>query len=125
MQRSVLTSPAKTNETTTHLISGSVFELAKNPRLRDWLAEDWSRADQAIEEFLRFVSPVQFSKPRFIRQDVELSGVRLKRARFGSLADILVVQAYRADPASEVLYKRTPHRPVFSRPSTPYKKLPT
>ena len=33
----------------------------------------------AIEEFLRFVSPVQFSKPRFIRQDVELSGVRLKR----------------------------------------------
>jgi cytochrome P450 len=67
------------HETTTHLISGSVFELAKNPGLRDWLAEDWSRADLAIEEFLRFVSPVQFSKPRFIRQDVELGGVRLKR----------------------------------------------
>lgn len=67
------------HETTTHLISGSVFELAKNPGLRDWLAEDWSRADLAIEEFLRFVSPVQFSKPRFIRQDIELGGVRLKR----------------------------------------------
>jgi cytochrome P450 len=37
------------HETTTHLISGSVFELAKNPALRDWLAEDWSRADLAIE----------------------------------------------------------------------------
>jgi cytochrome P450 len=67
------------HETTTHLISGSVFELTKNPALRDWLAEDWSRADLAIEEFLRFVSPVQFSKPRFIRQDVEMGGVRLKR----------------------------------------------
>jgi cytochrome P450 len=67
------------HETTTHLISGSVFELEKNPGLRDWLAEDWGRADLAIEEFLRFVSAVQFSKPRFIRQDVELGGIRLKR----------------------------------------------
>ena len=67
------------HETTTHLISGSVFELAKNPGLRDWLEEDWSRADLAIEEFLRFVSPVQFSKPRFVRQDIELGGARLKR----------------------------------------------
>src|SRR5262249_34277728 len=67
------------HETTTHLISGSVFELTKNPELRNWLEEDWRRADLAIEEFLRFVSPVQFSKPRFIRQDMELDGVRLKR----------------------------------------------
>ena len=67
------------HETTTHLISGSVFELARNPGLRDWLAQDWSRADLAVEEFLRFVSPVQFSKPRFVRQDIELGGARLKR----------------------------------------------
>jgi cytochrome P450 len=66
------------HETTMHLISGSVFELTKNPQLRDWLEEDWSRADLAVEEFLRFVSPVQFSKPRFIRQDIELGDVRLK-----------------------------------------------
>ena len=51
------------SETTTHLISGSVFELLKNPERRDWLCEDWSRAGLAVEEFLRFVSPVQF-KPR-------------------------------------------------------------
>jgi len=66
------------HETTTHLISGSVFELTKNPELRNWLEEDWGRADLAIEEFLRFVSPVQFSKPRFVRQDIELGGVQLK-----------------------------------------------
>jgi cytochrome P450 PksS len=67
------------SETTTHLISGAVYELLKNPALRDWLEEDWSRAGLAIEEFLRFVSPVQFSKPRFVREDTELGGVRLKK----------------------------------------------
>ena len=67
------------SETTTHLISGSVYELVKNPTLRDWLEEDWSRANLAVEEFLRFVSPVQFSKPRFVRKDIELDGVRLKK----------------------------------------------
>ena len=67
------------SETTTHLISGSVYELLRNPGLRDWLAEDWSRAGLAVEEFLRFVSPVQFSKPRYVRRDVELEGVPLKK----------------------------------------------
>jgi cytochrome P450 PksS len=67
------------HETTTHLISGSVRELLLNPGLRDWLEEDWRRAEQAVEEFLRFVSAVQFTKPRFVRKDVELGGVRLKK----------------------------------------------
>ncbi|MFM9849894.1 MAG: cytochrome P450 [Hyphomicrobiaceae bacterium] len=66
------------SETTTHLISGSVYELTRAPELRGWLAEDWSRANLALEEFLRFVSPVQFTKPRFVRRDVELDGIRLK-----------------------------------------------
>jgi cytochrome P450 len=67
------------HETTTHLISGSVHELLKNPGLRDWLEEDWSRANLAVEEFLRFISPVQFTKPRYVRKDIELGGVRLKK----------------------------------------------
>ena len=67
------------HETTTHLISGSVHELLKNPGLRDWLEEDWNRANLAVEEFLRFISPVQFTKPRFVRKDIELGGVRLKK----------------------------------------------
>src|SRR5258705_8533445 len=67
------------SETTTHLISGSVFELLKDTDRRDWLAADWSRAGLAVEEFLRFVSPVQFSKPRYVRQDVDLEGVKLKK----------------------------------------------
>lgn len=67
------------HETTTHLISGSVYELLKNPGLRNWLAEDWSRADLAVEEFLRFITPVQFTKPRFVRRDIDLGSVRLKK----------------------------------------------
>jgi len=67
------------SETTTHLISGSVYELLRNPGVRDWLAQDWSRVGLAVEEFLRFVSPVQFSKPRYVRRDIELAGVRLKK----------------------------------------------
>src|SRR6267154_3151075 len=67
------------HETTTHLISGSVHELLRNPGLRDWLEEDWSRADLAVEEFLRFITPVQFTKPRYVRRDIELGGVRLRK----------------------------------------------
>lgn len=67
------------SETTTHLISGSVYELVKNPKLRDWLSEDWGRANLAVEEFLRFVSPVQFSKPRYVRRDVDLGGVTVRK----------------------------------------------
>ena len=67
------------SETTTHLISGSAYELLRNPDLREWLEQDWSRIGLAVEEFLRFVAPVQFSKPRYVRRDVEVEGVRLKK----------------------------------------------
>jgi cytochrome P450 PksS len=67
------------HETTTHLISGSAFELLKNPALRDWLREDDSRLDLAVEEFLRFITPVQFTKPRYVRRDVDLGGITVKK----------------------------------------------
>jgi cytochrome P450 len=101
------------HETTTHLISGSVRELLRNPGLRDWLEEDWSRVDQAVEEFLRFVSPVQFSKPRFVRQDVELGGVRLRRGEM--VMPMLVAGNFdpQANPHPEKLdLERRPNRHV-------------
>lgn len=67
------------HETTTHLISGSVYEILREPKLRDWLIEEPSRIDLATEEFLRFVSPVQFSKPRFARKDIAFDGVKVKQ----------------------------------------------
>ncbi len=67
------------HETTTHLISGAVFTLLEDKKRRDWLKADWDRAPLAIEEFLRYVAPVQFSKPRFAVHDIQLGDVRLKR----------------------------------------------
>jgi len=84
------------SDTTTHLISGSVYELLKAPERRDWLAQDWRRAGLAIEEFLRFVSPVQFSKPRYVRQALELDGVGLKK---GDRIMAMIVAA-NLDPAA-------------------------
>jgi cytochrome P450 len=101
------------HETTTHLISGSVRELTRNPGLRDWLEEDWSRAELAVEEFLRFVSPVQFTKPRFVRKDVELGGVRLKKGE--KIMPMLVAANLdpRANEHSEKLdLERRPNRHV-------------
>jgi cytochrome P450 len=103
------------HETTTHLISGSVFELTKNPSLRDWLEQDWSRADLAVEEFLRFVSPVQFSKPRFVRQDVELGGARLKRGDqiMAMLAAANMDPAANSAPEKLDLNRRPNHHMAF------------
>jgi cytochrome P450 len=84
------------SETTTHLISGSVFELLKNPETRNWLEADWNRASLAVEEFLRFVSPVQFSKPRYVRRDVELGGIALKK----NDRVMAMIVAANLDPAS-------------------------
>lgn len=67
------------HETTTHLISGSVKALFDEPEKRDWLCKDWSRLDLAVEEFLRFVTPVQMTKPRHARRDIEIDGVTIRK----------------------------------------------
>jgi cytochrome P450 len=66
------------SETTAHLISGSVYELVRNHDLRDWLIADPARLDLAVEEFLRFVAPVQFTKPRFVGKAMTLGGAKLE-----------------------------------------------
>jgi cytochrome P450 PksS len=101
------------HETTTHLISGSAYELLKNPELRGWLEQDWSRVDLAVEEFLRFITPVQFTKPRFVRQDVELGGVRLRK---GDKVMVMLAAA-NMDPQSNpdperLVLQRKPNRHI-------------
>jgi cytochrome P450 len=101
------------HETTTHLISGSVHELLKNRELLDWLKADWSRVDLAIEEFLRFISPVQFTKPRYIRKDVELGGVRLpKGARIMPMLAAANMDAHVNAHPSKLDLARKPNRHV-------------
>ncbi len=57
------------HETTTHLISGGVLALLQHEDQKQWLMEDWDRANTAIEELLRYVTPVQMSKPRYAFSD--------------------------------------------------------
>jgi cytochrome P450 len=102
-------------ETTTHLIGGSVYELTRHPGRRDWLQADWSWANLAIEELLRFVSPVQFSKPRVVRRDIELGGVHLKKGEkiMAMLAAANMDPAANDDPERLDLERRPNHHLAF------------
>jgi cytochrome P450 len=47
------------NETTRHLVSGSTHALAENPEQRALLAREPARIANAVEECLRWVTPIQ------------------------------------------------------------------
>ena len=78
------------HETTVHLISNSILTLFQNPNAKDELLSDWSKCDATIEEVLRYSSPVQMSKPRYVAQDIEFYGVKLKK---GAMISALIAAA--------------------------------
>ena len=69
------------NETTTTLIGNAVLELAARPAVADALRRDPAGLDAAIEEVLRWSSPVQFD-PRRVTRTIELHGVKLEPEDF-------------------------------------------
>jgi cytochrome P450 len=88
-------------ETTTHLISDSIIALEQNPDQKAYLLADPSaRMERALEELARFNSPVQSTKPRYVAQDTELAGQKLKRGEIimGLLASANYDPAAFADP---------------------------
>ena len=56
-----------------------MLTLLDHPDQKDRLARDWSLAPTAVDEVLRFTSPVQMSKPRYVTEDMNLWGHKLKR----------------------------------------------
>ena len=82
-------------ETTVHLLSGGTLALLKAPEQKERLLNDWSLLPPAVEELLRFVSPVQMSEPRYVIRDLEFHGQSLRRG------DSIVawLGAANADPA--------------------------
>jgi cytochrome P450 len=64
------------NETTTTLIGNAVLELLDHPGELKRLRDDPALMPRAIDEVLRFSSPVQFD-PRRLTADSEVAGVRL------------------------------------------------
>lgn len=63
-------------DTVTNLVGNGVVLLARNPEARARLAAEPERIPGAVEEMLRFESPVQ-SLARRVNRDVTLHGVRL------------------------------------------------
>jgi cytochrome P450 len=82
------------HETTVHLLSGGVLALLEAPEQKARLQADWSLAPSAVEELLRFVSPVQVAKPRYVRRDLEFHSRPLRRG------DVLIpmLASANADP---------------------------
>lgn len=64
------------NETTRHLLSGTVAALSEHPDQRDRLAADPSGIALAVEEGLRWTTPIQ-QFGRTATEDVELHGRRI------------------------------------------------
>jgi cytochrome P450 len=69
------------NETTTSLIGNTVLELLGHPDQLARLRAQPELSASAIEEVLRFSSPVQMD-PRWPKRDVEIGGVKLGAGRF-------------------------------------------
>ena len=65
------------DETTRHVLSGGMYQLLLHPDQRDALARDPSRIPVAVEEMLRWVSPIQ-NMARTATRDVALRGQRVE-----------------------------------------------
>jgi cytochrome P450 len=69
------------NETTRHLISGGAEALAEHPEQRALLAAEPDRIPGAVEELLRWVTPIQ-AMGRTATEDLELGGEAVAEGDF-------------------------------------------
>ena len=83
------------HETTVHLISNAILTFFQHPRELERLRADWELLPNAIEEVLRYTSPVQLAKPRYVARDMEYRGQQLRRGEL--LTPLLACANY--DPA--------------------------
>jgi cytochrome P450 len=82
------------HETTANLIGNGALALLEHPRELQWLARHPERAPQAVQELLRYDSPVQIAS-RVAREDLALGGVEVRQ---GEQA-LVVIGAANRDPA--------------------------
>jgi len=66
------------HETTTHLLSGAVLAMLREPELQG-RPRSMPLDVRAMSELLRWLSPVQLGKPRFVRETTALADVPLQR----------------------------------------------
>jgi cytochrome P450 len=81
--------------TTVHLIGGGVFALLTHPEQKELLLADWSPVARAVDEMLRYISPVQTTKAMLPMRDLEWHGHRFRRGE----NIVAMLAAANADPA--------------------------
>jgi cytochrome P450 len=99
-------------ETTTHLIAGGLWALLTHDEQRVRLVSDPKLIATTVEECLRWVSPVQMTKPRFARRDLEWQGLAFKRGDMFAAC----LSAANCDPAKF----EEPHRFDVARHPNPH-----
>jgi cytochrome P450 len=67
------------HETTVNLIGNAVLALLRQPETWRLLAQDSAQIEAAVEEFLRYDSPVERALVRWAAQDTLLSGHQIKK----------------------------------------------
>lgn len=82
------------HETTTNLIANGIWQLCAHPEEHQRLLNDPSLVDAAVEEVLRFDTPV-LTQWRRVTKDTEIAGVRIPAE---SIVDVVLGSANR-DPA--------------------------
>jgi cytochrome P450 len=95
------------HETTVHLIIDSIASLLSDPRLRHEALSDPSRLPLAVEEFLRFHSPVMMTKMHYAREDLIFEGVPLRK---GSRVSAFLLAANHNPERIESAEELHPHR---------------
>ena len=67
------------HETTVNLISGGTLALLEHPEQAEALRRDPSLVRPAVEELLRYTSPVEVATERYAREDVRIGGTTIPR----------------------------------------------
>lgn len=67
------------HETTVNLIGSGVLALLQHPAQRERWRGDPGLARSAVEELVRFTSPVEVATERYAREELEIAGVPIRR----------------------------------------------
>jgi cytochrome P450 len=103
------------HETTLHQIALSVLTLLDHPHELAELTADWSLADTAVQELLRYVSFAQVSKPRYAHTDTEFCGQTIRRGQmtFACLAAANSDPSVFANPERLDIHREPNHHLAF------------
>ena len=82
------------HETTVNLIGNGVLALLDNPEQMTRLRDEPELIAPAVEEMLRYRSPLQMATERYATANVEIGGIRIAR---GSLVYVVLASANRDD----------------------------